>query len=417
MSLVVLGLHHRSAPLELLERTTVAADRLPKVLADVVGRDDVREAVVLSTCNRTEVYASVERFHPGVGDLRDALSELAFVAPEDLTDHVYTYHDTAAVAHLFTVAAGLDSALLGESEILGQVRRAWEVAAAEGASGTALNQLVRHAVEVGKRVRHETGIGRRLTSLSSAAVALAGERLGGLEGRRAVVVGAGAMGHRIATVAASRGAEVVVANRTVDRARAVAAAVGGSAVGLLSLPSALAEADVVLTSTGSSTPLIERADLEAVVAGRRSPLLVVDVAVPRDVDPAVSSLPGVTLLDMDDLRASVDAGLAARRREVGRARDLIDDEVARYRDAATARSAAPLVVTLRRRAEELRAAEVDRLGRNLAPAEREALEALSRSVVAKLLHEPTVRLKEAGGTVRGERLAEAVRDLFDLDDD
>ena len=180
MSLVVLGLHHRSAPLELLERTTVAPDRLPKVLAGLVGREDVREAVVLSTCNRTEVYASVERFHPGVGDIRDALSELAYTAPEDLADHVYTFHDTAAVAHLFTVAAGLDSALLGESEILGQVRRAWEVAAAEGASGPTLNQLFRHAVEVGKRVRHETGIGRRLTCLTSAAVALARERLGGL---------------------------------------------------------------------------------------------------------------------------------------------------------------------------------------------------------------------------------------------
>jgi glutamyl-tRNA reductase len=218
-------------------------------------------------------------------------------------------------------------------------------------------------------------------------------------------------------VAASRGARVVVANRTVERARAVADRVGGTAVGLLSLPSALTQVDAVLTSTGSTTPLIEVADVEAAVAARQSPLLVVDVAVPRDVDPAVSALGGVTLLDMDDLRASVDAGLAARRREVARARDLIDDEVARYRDAAVARSAAPLVVSLRRRAEELRAAEVARLGRNLSPAERDALDALSRSLVAKLLHEPTVRLKEAGGTAHGERLAEATRELFDLFDE
>src|SRR5919107_838319 len=206
MSLVVLGLHHRSAPLELLERTTVAAERLPKELAD----------------------------------------------------HVYTFHETAAVAHLFTVAAGLDSALLGESEILGQVRRAWEVAALEGASGPTLNQLFRHAVEVGKRVRHETGIGRRLTSLSSAAVALAGERLGGLDGRSLLVVGAGAMGERIAKAATAKGARAVIANRTVERARVVAGEVGGTAIGLLSMPSALAEVDAVLTSTGSSTPLIER---------------------------------------------------------------------------------------------------------------------------------------------------------------
>jgi glutamyl-tRNA reductase len=223
------------------------------------------------------------------------------------------------------------------------------------------------------------------------------------------------MGERIATVAASRGAQVVVANRTVDRARQVADQVGGTAAGLPALPSALAEVDAVLTSTGSSTPLIERTDVEAAVAQRSTPLLVVDVAVPRDVDPAVTTLDGVTLLDMDDLRASVDAGLAARRREVGRARDLIDDEVARYRDAATARSAAPLVVALRQRAEEVRAAEVARLGRTLAPDDRDALDALSRSLVAKLLHEPTIRLKEAGGTARGERLADAIRELFDLD--
>jgi glutamyl-tRNA reductase len=224
------------------------------------------------------------------------------------------------------------------------------------------------------------------------------------------------MGERIASVAASRGAHVVVANRTVHRAREVAGQVGGTAVGLLSLPAALAEVDAVLTSTGSSTPLIELADVEAAVGSRQAPILVVDVAVPRDVDPAVSTVDGVTLLDMDDLRAFVDAGLAARRREVGRARDLIDEEVARYREAATARSAAPLVVALRQRAEELRASEVNRLGRNLSPAEQDLLDALSRSLVAKLLHEPTVRLKDAGGTARGERLAEATRELFDLDD-
>ena len=414
MHLVLVGLSHHTAPLEVRERIGISRSMVPAALGRLAD-DGCEDAVLLSTCNRTEVYASVERFHPGVGQLRDALSALAFAAPEELTDHVYTYHDTAAVAHLFTVAAGLDSALLGESEILGQVRRAWEVAADEDASGPTLGQLFRHAVEVGKRVRHETGIGRRVTSLSSAAVALAGDRLGGLAGRRVLVVGAGTMGERIATVAASRGAEVVVANRTVDRARGVAEQVGGSAVGLLSLPSALVEVDAVLTSTGSTAPLIELADVEAAVAQREAPLLVVDVAVPRDVDPAVSSLDGVTLLDMDDLRASVDAGLAARRREVGRARDLIDEEVARYRDAATARSAAPLVVALRQRAEEVRAAEVARLGRTLPPDDREALDALSRSLVAKLLHEPTIRLKEAGGTARGERLADAVRELFDLD--
>jgi glutamyl-tRNA reductase len=320
------------------------------------------------------------------------------------------------VAHLFSVAAGLDSAVLGESEILGQVRQAWEASAEEGAVGPSLNLLFRHALEVGKRVRTETGIGRSTASVSSAAVALAGERLGGLVGRKVVVLGAGEMGEGMAVALAGAGvADVAVANRTEDRAVELAERVGGRAVALADLTTELSSADVLLTSTGATSVLLEVAELEPLVAARDGrPLLIVDVAVPRDVDPAAASLPGVTLLDMDDLRAFADAGMAERRREVARVRDLVDEEVSRFRELSTSRRVVPLVVDLRQRAEAVRAAEVERLGRKLDPDAREALEAVSRSLVAKLLHEPTVRLKDAAGTVRGDRLAEALRDLFDL---
>jgi glutamyl-tRNA reductase len=420
---IVVGVNHRTVPLELLERMTVPADRLPKALHDLVSRENVTEAVVLSTCNRTEVYATAERYHGAMGDVRNSLSEMTHVPPEAFADHLYAYHDAAAVAHLFSVAAGLDSAVIGESEILGQVRQAWEAATAEGAAGPGLHMLFRHALEVGKRTRTETGIGRSTTSISSAAVALAAQRLGSLAGKRVLVLGAGEMGEGMAVALAGAGvAEVLVANRTSERAQALAERVASSehgttsrSVPLFELTAALVEVDLLLTSTGATSVMLEHADVEDVVRARAGrELLIVDVAVPRDVDPAAASLPGVTLLDMDDLRAFADTGLASRRREATKARDLVDEEVDRYREASTARQVAPVVASLRERAEALRVAEVERLGRKLPADERAALDALSKGIVAKLLHEPTIRLKDAAGTVRGERLADALRELFDL---
>ncbi|MGC1511945.1 MAG: glutamyl-tRNA reductase [Acidimicrobiales bacterium] len=416
MSVIVVGLNHRSVALELLERMTVSPMRLPKALHDLASRDNISEVVVLSTCNRTEIYAHAERFHGAVQDVRDFLGELALLAPEDFADHLYTFHDAAAVAHLFTVTAGLDSAVLGEGEILGQVRTAWEASAAEGATGPVLNMLFRHAVEAGKRARTETDIGRHAASVSHAAVALATERLGTLEGRKVLVVGAGEMGEGMVMSLSRAGVtEVLVANRTGERADALAERVGGRAIRLSELPEVLSEIDVLLTSTGATSVMVEHADIEPVMAARGGrELLIVDVAVPRDVDPHVAELPGVTLLDMDDLRAFAQIGLDERRREVSIVRDLIDDEVARYREVATARQVAPLVTEVRDHVEAIRVAEVERVGRRLAPGERDALDAMSRSLVAKLLHEPTVRLKDAAGTPRGERLAEALRELFGL---
>ena len=420
MSVLVVGLNHRTVPLEILERMTVSDAGLPKALADLGGRDNLGEVVVLSTCMRTEVYATAERFHGAVVDVRNFLAEVGFTAPEDFADHLYSYYAEAAAAHLFRVVSGLDSAVVGESEIQGQVREAWEAAAAEGSSGAVLAGLFRHAIEVGKRARSETAIGRGTTSVSQAAVQMAAQRLGTLEGRRILVLGAGDMGEGMAVaLAATPGlADVMVANRSWAGAVALANRVGGRPVALGALGTALEEADLLLTSTASPSVLLHADDLAPVMATRAGrPLLVVDIAVPRDVDPGVGELPGVTLLDMDDLRAFADAGLAGRRREMARVQAIVDDEVERYRAVATARELAPLVVALRRRGEELRAAEVERFSAKLAgldPEQREAVEALTRSLLAKVLHEPTVRIKEAAGSPKADRLAEALRALFDL---
>jgi glutamyl-tRNA reductase len=419
VSVVVIGLNHRTASLDLLERMTVDGARLPKALHDLAGRAHLSEAVVLSTCNRTEVYAVAEKFHGGFHDVRDFLAELAFLAPEDFADHLYVHHDEEAVSHLFEVAAGLDSAVLGESEVLGQVGEAWDVARDEGTAGATLNLLFRHALEIGKRVRTDTGIARGITSVSQAAVALAQQELGSLDGSRVLVVGAGDMGEGMAVALAAAGAgDVLVANRSSAPAEALAARVGGRAIDLFELTSHLGAVDVVLTSTGAQALIIEHADITRAMADRDGrPLLLIDIAVPRDVDPAASDIPGVTLLDMDDLRRFVEAGSANRRREASAARLLVESAVNRYAGETSAREAAPLITSLRDLAETVRVAELERVSGRLAGLdgrEREAVEAATRAIVAKLLHEPTVRLKDAAGTSRGDRLAESLRDLFDL---
>ncbi len=421
MSVVVIGLNHRTMPLELFERLTIDDAHLPKALGELSSRHDVSEAVILSTCNRTEVYAVAERFHGAYQDIRTFLAETAYLAPDEFADHLYVHYDREAIRHLFTVTAGLDSNVLGETEILGQVRSAWEQAKAEGATGPVLNLLFRHGLEAGKRARTDTGIARGTASVSYAAVEMAAERLGTLDGRRVLVLGAGDMGEGMAVALASAGVdEVRVANRTWDRAVALADRVDGTAVRLGDLAASLTEIDVLLTSTGASSIIVDSGDLEPLLAARDGrPLLIVDIAVPRDVDPAVAELPGVTLLDMHDLRRFAQAGLADRRREVHAVERIVVDEVDRFVDASSGRAAAPLVAALHARAEELRRRELDRFRSRLEgldPRQQAAVEALTRGIMAKVLHEPSVKLKDMAGTPKGERLAEALRHLYDLDD-
>jgi len=440
-------LSHRSVPLDLLERMAIGEPRIPKALGDLLGREFVSEAVLLSTCHRVEAYVVAERYHGAAQDVRNFLSELAFVAPEEFSDHLYTYTDETAAAHLFSVASGLDSLVLGESQILGQVRDAWDRARMEGAAGPRLSALFRHALEVGKRARTETAIGHGITSLAHAAVAMAGERLGpsgplsggqgpsgplsggqgpsgplsggqgALPERRVIVLGAGEMGEGMVSALTKVG-DLVVVNRTFEKAAALAARVGARAVPFDQLPDALADADLLLSSTGGPGVVVEEADL-AVIQARRPdrPLLVIDLGMPRNIDPAVGDLPGVTLLDLADLRAFVDAGLDKRRKEVVGVRGLVSDELVRYTADLAAREVVPTVTALRHQAEAVRLSELERHRSRLAgldDRQTEAVESLTRAIVAKLLHEPTVRLKDAAGSPKGERLSGALRDLFDL---
>jgi glutamyl-tRNA reductase len=420
VSVVVVGLNHRTVPLDVLERMTVSDARLPKALHDLMTRENLSEALVLSTCMRTEIYAVAARFHGAVVDVRTFLAEWSDTSPDDFADHLYTYYEDSAVGHLFKVASGLDSAVIGEGEILGQVKDAWHIARTEQAAGAVLSGLFRHAVEVGKRVRSETAISRGTTSVSSAAVAMAAEQLGSLEGKRVLVLGAGEMGEGVAQALASSvgGDGILVANRSRDRAERLAKRIGGRSVDFGALSATMQDVDVLLTSTGSPSVLIEADDLAEVMAARNGrPLLIADIAVPRDVAPSAASIPGVTLLDMDDLKAFAEAGLAGRRHEIVRVEEIITEEVGRYLGSATEREVAPLVADLRSRAEELRLAELQRYKNRLDGLdgrERAAVEALTRGIVAKLLHEPTVRLKSSAGSLQGERLAEAVRTLFDV---
>ena len=418
MSIVVIGVNHRTGPIALLERVSLAGEALCKAVTGLVSRANIREAAILSTCNRTEVYAVAERFHGAYADIRDFFCELGGLQPDELHPHLYSQHDDAAVAHLFEVAAGLDSDVLGESEILGQVRGAWETAQAEGGAKATLNLLFRHAVETGKRARTETSIGRHTASVSHAAVEMANERLGSIAGRRVLVVGAGEMGEGVAVALVGAGAtDIVVTNRTEARAMQLAQRVGGTIVPFSDLGDALSTADVLLTCTGAGSIVI---DHDLVAAARRNttnPLLVVDIAVPRDVAADVVEAGNVTLLNLDDLRDWAARGLALRAAEAERVRAIVAEEVERFGQESTARQAAPLVAQLHEKGEAVRQAELERFANRLAslePGQRDAVEAVTRGIVAKLLHQMSVRLKEDAGSPQGERNSAAVRELFDL---
>lgn len=398
---------------------TVASADLPQVLSGLSKADSLSEVVVLSTCNRVEVYAFAERFHGGYQDVREFLARNAGLAPEDVADHLYAYHDADAVRHLFSVAAGLDSAVVGEHEILGQLRAAWESAVSEKTAGSVLGALFRHAIEVGKRARSETSIGRGIASVSQAAVALANQRIDGIAGQSVLVVGAGEMAEgTIKSLVKTGASEIAVANRTFQRAEQLAASCGGSAVPVAEIPNVLARAALLVTTTGASDLILQSTDLATIVANRGEwPLVIVDIAVPRDVDPTVNELDGVTLLNMDDIGDFIDSGLESRNREVASVVDIVDSEVQRYQSITSTREVAPLISALRAQADEIRLAELERIKPKLADLnadQRAAVEALTKRIMNKMLHRPSTQLKDTAGRARGDRLAEALRDLYDL---
>lgn len=418
MSLLVVGLSHRAAPVSLLERASISGDDVPKALAELVRGPHVSEALVLSTCNRVEIYADVDRFHGGVHDLTALLARTAGTDIPTLGEYLYVHYEDAAVEHLFAVAAGLDSMVVGESQILGQLRLAYRVAGDEGAVGRTLHELCQRALHAGKRVRSDTGIDRLGSSLVSVALDTAAVPLGGLPGRHALVVGAGSMGAlSAATLRRARVGALSVVNRTRENAARLVATLSGTAAGLDGLPAELVRADLVVTTTGASGLVVPYGMVEQAVADRDGrPLVIVDLAVPRDVDPAVARLPGVTYIGLDALgdvlaRNGVSGDVAAARRIVG-------EEVATYLRTQRSMDVAPTVAALRARAAEVVDAELVRLdGRlpGLPGNVRDEVGRTVRRVVDKLLHAPTVRVKQLADEPGGGAYAEALRELFGLD--
>jgi len=418
VSVLVVGLSHRSAPVDLLERVALSTEGVTKLLADVLASDHATEALVLSTCNRVEVYAEVDKFHGGLAQASELLARRAGVDLDELTPHLYVHYEDRAVSHLFSVACGLDSMVVGESQVLGQVRLALRTAQDAGAAGHQLGSLAQQALRVGKRARTETGIDRAGRSLVTAGLEVAGQVLGPLDGTEVLVVGAGAMSALAATVVAQGGAaRVVVANRTLTRAERVAAAVGGEAVPLESLPAALASADLVVSCTGAVGHVLDTAMLTAAVAGRPDrPLVVLDLALPRDVDPAAHEVPGVTVVDLETLAGTLATSEHAA--DVEATREIVVEEVAAFLGWQRAVSVAPTVVALRDMADSVVRAELVRLtGRlpDLDPHARAEIEHTVTRVVDKLLHAPTVRVKQLAEEPGGQSYADALNKLFGLD--
>ena len=416
MSVLVVGVNHRTAPLDLLERIALDAQSVAKAVSGLVALDSVREAVILSTCNRTEVYAVAELFHQGFDDIQHFLATTAGVDLETINSHTYAEHDDAAAHHLFSVAAGLDSMVLGEGEVLGQVRDAWEIAQAEGAARSTLNLLFRHCLETGKRARTETDIARGTASMSHAAVEMAVDHLGSLDNVSVAVVGAGLMGEGIAVALHGHGArQMTVLNRTEEHGRSIADRVNGTVQPLAALDHALVESDLIITCTGAPEPIITTEMARSATSPDR-PTLIIDIAVPRDVHHEVAQLSDVTVLNLDDVQRWAARGREARTSSVEAVRAIISEELDRYAIASSAVQAAPLISALRSHFDSIRRDELDRVAGRLDEDARNALDVVTTQLLAKLLHEPSVRLRLEAGSPRGERLSSAVIDLFNLDD-
>jgi glutamyl-tRNA reductase len=420
VSVLVVGLSHKSAPVAILERAAVSGDTLAKLLRDLAQAEPVAEVFVVSTCNRVEVYADVDRFHAGVTAICELLARHCGVPAQELTTYLYVHYEDRAVSHLMAVACGLDSMVVGEGQILGQVRSALKLAGEQGTAGRVLGELGQLALRAGKRARTETGIDRAGLSLLTVAVELASASLGsaGLTGLDVLIVGAGSMSALAAATATRSGAaSIVVANRTRRHAERLAADVSATAADLTDLPSAMAAADVVISCTGAAGQVITTEMVSAAMAGRAGPLVLLDLAMPHDVEPAVAGLPGVALIGMDLLSGR---GTAAADDDVAAVRAILEAELAAYHSAMDAARVAPTVVALRAKAAKVVDAELARLAGRLSTdgLSGHALEEIAqtvRRVVDKLLHAPTVRVKELAGSPGGEEYAAALRVLFDLD--
>ena len=424
MSVLLFGVSHRSAPVPVLEQLSSDESDQVKIAERLLQSSLITEAMVLSTCNRVEVYAVVDAFHGGLSVIGQVLADHSGMSLNDMTKYAYVRYAEAAVEHLFAVTSGLDSAVIGEQQVLGQVRRAYVSAEANHTVGRVLHDLAQRALSVGKRVHSETSIDAAGASVVSVALGMADQQLDGLAGRSAVVIGAGAMGALSAKHLARAGVERIhVVNRTLPRAKRLAHTI--SDLGVVAdafpfdhLPPVLTDADVVVCCTGAVRPVVSLADVHRGLAHGNEPkqLVICDLGMPRDVDAAVAGLPGVVVVDMDRIQREPSARAAAADTEA--ARNIVAAEVAQYLSAQRMAEVTPTVTALRQRAAEVVEAELLRLDNRLpglAGAEREEVARTVRRVVDKLLHAPTVRVKQLASAPGGDSYAEALRELFELD--
>jgi glutamyl-tRNA reductase len=428
MSVLVVGLSHKGAPLATLERVALTGDALDKLLHDVARADDVAGAFVLSTCNRVEIYAEVGKFHGAVAAICELLSRHSHVPPAELTPCLYVHYEDRAVQHLLAVACGLDSMVIGESQILGQLRQALHVARQQGTLGRTLSDLGSLALRAGKRTHTETRVGAAGASLVSVGLQAAARnfadgtaRTAALAGRRVLVVGAGSMsGLAVASVGRAGAAELTITSRTRHRAERLAVSAGGRAADMSALVDLMAAADLVVTCTGASGHVISADMVQAALARRAdpgAPLVLLDLAMPRDVDPEVASLDGVVLTDLESLAADDLAGLRPGDVDIAEVRRIMTEELAAHLSASRAAAVTPTVVALRAKAAGVVDSELARLaGRlDLGAAAMREVEKSMRRVTDKLLHDPTVRVKELAGSPGAETYEDALRVLFDLD--
>jgi len=420
--LLALGVSHKTAPLELRERLTLTEGKAVGILGELTDRDEVHEAAAISTCNRSEIYLFAADPVGAESLALGALAREAGMPPTELVGHLYSHRGIDAAEHLFGVTAGLDSMILGEAEIQGQVKRAYELALVEGATGPILNRVFRGALAAGKRARTETGISERALSVPSVAVELAQRVLGELDRRRVLVVGAGETAELTARALAARGLHAAfVANRHYDRAIGLAERFGGQAVRFEELPEQMLEADIVVASTSSPHHVIEHEPLVDVMDSRDGrPLLMIDLAVPRDIQPSSRDVVGVTLYDMDDLQSLVERNASGREAEGRRAEAVLRGELARLERWLSSQQVTPTIAALRERAESI----VDRVleeneprWEGLTDADRERLRAAAGAIASRLLHEPTLRLKRSAGEGDAHVRVAVLRELFGLDAD
>ncbi len=416
MTLFLAGISHKTAPVAVRERLTFTAEELPHALARL--RPELGNGVILSTCNRSELYLDARRDSDMPRKAIRFLAKAKGLKAAEFEERFYFHRQRRAVQHLFRVAAGVESMVVGETEILGQVRSAFVAATEAGSSNAYLSRAFHSAIRVGRRARSETGIGCQAVSVSSTAVSLARKTLGDLSSSCVLVISAGEAGKLAARALGDDGvARMLVTSRTLERARELAAELGGRAISLRRLREALTASDIVITSTGAPSFLIEPEMVRAVMGQRNGrPLLFIDIAVPRDVHPAVREIDGVHLYDIDDLQAVSEANLQARMKEVATVEEIIEEEVTRFLDWSRSLRAVPTVAAIRRQGEEIRAGELARTLShlpNLTAEEKERIEALSNAIVKKILHRPIARLKSRE---YGHLYVQAARELFGIED-